>query len=73
MTDLSQADLILLTHVQTAEARNSTFRPWHGLVGRSKKLCRQGLLQETGMSVMWPYITYGSTAAGRAALQEAGR
>lgn len=59
----NQADRNLLIAAQQAEPNG--WRPWHGSYARAKRLCKNGLLKEAGISAMPPHVLYVITDEGR--------
>ncbi len=48
-----------------ASSRYGTWLPWRGVVANARRLAKDGLLQEAGISVNWPHTLYALTYTGR--------
>jgi hypothetical protein len=46
------------------------WRPWRGVIGRARSLCRSGHLIECGLSAMPPHVVYAITPLGNEALDQ---
>ncbi len=48
-----------------ASSHHGTWLPWHGAFAIAKRLAKDGLLKEAGISVNWPHVLYALTYTGR--------
>lgn len=60
----------LLAKALWASTRGDSIRPLHGQYAAAKRLCKQGYLVEAGVAVMWPYVLFALTPAGRSKLED---